>query len=81
MPREKFYVVTSVCKDDIREALQDKPKLRKLVDNLTDEQMQHIARKLEDDYVNNQLMSAVGFPPTDAGSNPAPRTTSSSKVR
>lgn len=56
---EKFYVVTSTCKDDMREVLKDKPKMLKLIDQLNDDQMKWIARKLEDDYVNQLYWSSL----------------------
>ena len=56
---EKSYVVTSVCKDDLREAFRGKAKMRKIIDELTDEQMQRIARKMEDDYVEQLFWGSV----------------------
>ena len=57
--KEKSYVVTEVCKDDLREAFRGKAKMRKIIDELTDEQMQRIARKMEDDYVEQLFWGSV----------------------
>jgi len=43
--RQKFFVITRVCRDDVKQALGYNP-------HLTDQEMQRIADKMADDYLN-----------------------------
>ena len=50
--KEKFYKITSTCKEDMREVFKNQPEQLKKIEQLTDAQMEYIAEKMASDYLN-----------------------------
>lgn len=48
----KMYTITSVCKDDLRGIFKDNTEALKRIEDMTDDEMEYLARKLADDYCN-----------------------------
>lgn len=48
---DEYYTVTSVHKDDLRRLYRGDSTVLRIIDELDDRDMSWLARKLEDDYV------------------------------
>lgn len=56
---EPYYKITSMCKADMREVFKNQPENLKKVEQLTDAQMEYIASKMADDYINQLYWSSL----------------------
>ncbi len=56
MSTEPFKIVIGVTKDDIQQAMQDHneliPSMEEIIANITDEDMQDLADKMRNDYID-----------------------------
>lgn len=50
--KEKFFSITSICKEDMREVFKEEPETLAKIEGLTDATMKWIASKMSDDYCN-----------------------------
>jgi len=60
---EKTFKITSLCKDDIRQAFNDvgrlTPKIKKKIDAMTDSEMSCLASDMADDYCNQLFWDSL----------------------
>ena len=59
MDTEKSFKITSVCKDDLREAFENDKEISGKIDSLTNGEMEYLARKMSDDYCNQLFWSSL----------------------
>lgn len=58
-PKRMFYMITSTCKEDMREVFKNQPENLKKVEQLTEAQMDYIASKMASDYINQLYWSSL----------------------
>lgn len=65
-PNTKMYPITSVCKEDIKQAFKDveNDELRlafidKRIEKMEDYQMEYLAKKMADDYCNQMFWDSL----------------------
>lgn len=59
MKEEKYYVITRLHKDDIRGIFNGNKEALKVIDDMTDDDMERLCSKLEDDYCNQLFWDSL----------------------
>ena len=53
------FIITTICKDDLRELFKDNPLALSTIDNMTDGEMEHFAGKMANDYLEQLYWSSA----------------------
>ena len=56
---EKFYPITRLCKQDLRNEYKGDEKALKKIEELDDEDMKRLAEKMADDYLEQLYWSSL----------------------
>ena len=62
--KTKYYQITSIAKEDILarfEGDKEIKKIKKIVKNMTDGDMEYLASKMADDYCNQLFWDSLGY--------------------
>ena len=56
---DKYFVITRLHKEDLRGLFKDNEKALKIIDELGDADMEHLAEKMADDYLEQLYWSSL----------------------
>ena len=56
---DKYFVITRLHKEDLRGLFKDNKKALKIIDNLSDSDMEHLAEKMANDYLEQLYWSSL----------------------